>query len=341
MFDVVVVGAGPIGLYTTKLCEGLGYKVAVIEEHKRIGYPLQCSGLISRNIERFFPDIRNWNVIDNEVDSAVIHSPKNEFVLKKENAAYVINRSRFDKKLAEMVKSKILLGWKATSVAVKRDRVEVNTNKGKVEGRIVVGCDGPSSVVAKGLCVKPKEMVKGLIGIVKEVNRSKNVDLYFDKSVLKDGFFWKIPRGRKTEYGVFGKNVKFEDIENFFGIKGYERFAGLIPIGPVKKSYFDHILLIGDAAGQVKPWSGGGVIYGLTSARIASSVIKMAFEKNDFSENVLGQYELRWKRMIGKQIGLGLFLRKILKVVNNTQLEILFKTGKIIDFGWMDMDFIF
>jgi digeranylgeranylglycerophospholipid reductase len=341
MFDVVVVGGGPVGLYTAKLCEDLGCRVVVLEEHKRIGEPLQCSGLISSNIERFFPDIREWDVVENEVDSAIIHSPSNEFALRKKNAAYVINRSKFDKRLGRMVKSKIMLSCKARSVAVRKDRTEVNTDKGKIEGRMLVGCDGANSVVAKGLCVKPRETVKGLMGIVKERDSSKNVDLYFDKEKVRDGFFWKIPRGRKLEYGVLGRDVNFDDLEKFFGIKRYERFAGLIPIGHVKKSYFDRILLIGDAAGQVKPWSGGGVIYGLTSAKIASSVIGKAFVKNDFRERVLKEYETRWKTRMGKQIGLGLFMRRFLKAMNNKQLEMLFKTGKLTDFGWMDMDFIF
>jgi digeranylgeranylglycerophospholipid reductase len=341
MFDVVVVGAGPAGLYTAKLCEDLGYRVVVLEEHGKIGEPLKCSGLISRNIERFFPGIGGWGVVENEVDSAVIHSPKGELVLKKKDAAYVIDRPKFDRKLGGMVKSKILFGRKAWSVVVRKDHVQVNTDKGKVEGRVVTGCDGTNSVVARGLCVKPGERIKGLIGITNEKGHSGNVDLYFDKEKLRDGFFWKIPRGRKLEYGVLGKDVNFDDLEKFFGIREYERFAGLIPVGSVKKSYFDRILLIGDAAGQVKPWSGGGVIYGLTAARIASSVIDKAFENNDFSESVLKEYETRWRSRIGKQIGFGLFLRRILKVVNNTQLEMLFKTGKLVDFGRMDMDFIF
>jgi digeranylgeranylglycerophospholipid reductase len=341
MFDIVVVGAGPVGLYTAKLCEDMGYRAVVLEEHGKIGEPLKCSGLISRNIERFFPGIREWGVVENEVDSAVLHSPKGELVLKKKDAAYVIDRPKFDRKLGSMVKSEILFGRRAGSVVVRKDRVEVNTEKGKVEGKVVMGCDGANSVVAKGLCVKPREKIKGLIGITKEKANSKNVDLYFDKEKLRDGFFWKIPRGRKLEYGVLGRDVKFDDLEKFFGIREYERFAGLIPVGSVKKSYFNRILLVGDAAGQVKPWSGGGVIYGLASARIASSVIRKAFESNDFSENVLKEYETRWRSKMGKQIGFGLLLRRILRAVNNTQLEMLLKTGKLVDFGRMDMDFIF
>lgn len=341
MFDVIVVGAGPVGLYTAKLCEDLGYNVIVLEEHGKVGEPLKCSGLISRNIEKFFPGVMEWGVVDNEVDSATIHSPRSELVLKKKNAAYVINRPKFDKKLEESVSSKILLNCKARSVAVRKDHVKVSTDRGTFEGEIVAGCDGTNSVVAKGLCVRPKGMIKGLIGIVNEKGCSENVDLYFDKEKLRDGFFWRIPRGRKLEYGMLGKDAKFSDLECFFGIKRYERSAGIIPVGSVKKSYFDRVLLIGDAAGQVKPWSGGGVIYGLTSARIASSVIEKAFEINDFGESVLREYESRWRERIGKQIGFGVFLRKLLKLSNNTQLDVFFRACRLADFGWVDMDFIF
>nr|NIP40196.1 NAD(P)-binding domain-containing protein [Candidatus Aenigmarchaeota archaeon] len=246
MFDLIVVGGGPVGLYTAKLCEDLGHKVVVLEEHGKVGEPLQCSGLISRNIERFFPEVREWNVIENEVNSAVLHSPKSELVLKKKNAAYVIDRSKFDKKLSEMVRSKIMLNCRVRSVAVKKDCVEVNTNKGVFESEMLAGCDGANSVVAKGLCVKPRETIKGLIGTVNKKDRSEIVDMYFDKDRLRDGFFWKIPRGKKLEYGVLGGDVKFENLEKFFGLKRYEKFAGLIPIGSVKKSYFDRILLIGN-----------------------------------------------------------------------------------------------
>ncbi len=341
MYDIVVVGGGPVGLYTAKLCKDMGYKILVMEEHGSIGKPLQCSGLISRNIEVFFPNIREWGVIEREVDAAVVHSPNSSFSLKKKGAAYVIDRSKFDKKIGEMLNSEILLNCRAGSIAVKKDYVEVNSGKGKFRCEMLVGCDGPNSVVAKGLCVRPKKMLKGLIAIVERTPRCESVDLYFDKNSLKDGFFWRIPRGKSTEYGVLGKNVDFRDVEKFFGIKKYKKFAGLIPIGPVRKSFFNRILLIGDAAGQVKPWSGGGVIYGLTCANIASHVIKKAFENDDFSEKVLKEYETLWKTRIGKQIGFGMFLGQILRISNNRQLDLAFRTFRKLNFGWMDMDFIF
>jgi flavin-dependent dehydrogenase len=335
MFDIIVVGAGPVGLHTAHLCEKMGYKILIIEDDNEIGKPLKCSGLISRNIRKFFPDVEEWNVIENEVDSAVLHSKRSELTLKKEKAAYVINRTLFDKKLSEFVNSEIKLGCRAERISVNEDCVEISTSKGIFECEMAVLCAGPNS-----LLVKKGKMVKGLIATVKNSDSLRNVDLYFDKKMLNDGFFWKIPRGEKTEYGVWGKNVKFSDLENFFRLRNYEKYAGLIPIGTVKKSYSDRMLIAGSAAGQVKPWSGGGVIYGLTCAEIAAKIIEKAFRFNDFSGALLKEYESEWKRKIGRQIKFGLVFRRFIENSSDFQLDAAFRTGKLLNYGWMDMDFI-
>jgi digeranylgeranylglycerophospholipid reductase len=280
-------------------------------------------------------------VIEHRVNSAKLCSPRSEIVLKKKGTgAYVIDRSKFDKHLSGMTSSKILTECRVKSVSVKRDFVEVNTNKGRFESEMLVGCDGPNSIVAEGLYVKPREMIKGLIGIVKKKGCGSCVYLYFDKKRVKDGFFWKIPRGETTEYGVLGKDVKFTGLEGFFGLKNYERFAGLIPVSPVRKSYSRRILLVGSSAGQVKPWSGGGVIYGMTCAKIAANTVEKAFRLNDFSEGILKEYEKKWRREIGKQIKFGLLFRKFLRSSTNLQLDIAFRTGRLFDYGKLDMDFI-
>ncbi len=334
MFDVVVIGAGPVGLYTAHLLEKMGYRILVVEEDWEIGKPLRCSGLISRNVKKFFPDIENWSVIENRIDAAVFHSRRSELILKKAKAAYVINRALFDKKISELVKSEIRLGCKARKIHVTDGHVEIETDEGIVKCDMVVACDGPGSLLRKG------RTMKGLIAITNRRDDASHVDLYFNKRSLGDGFFWRIPRGRTTEYGVWGRHVKFSDIEKFFGIKSYEKFAGLIPIGPVKKTYSERVLMIGSSAGQVKPWSGGGVIYGLTCAQLAAKTIEKAFRSNDFSETLLSEYERQWKKKIGRQIKLGMVFRKFLEASNDFQLDAAFRTGKIFNYSWMDMDFI-
>ena len=335
MHDVIVVGGGPVGLYAAGLCRKMGYDTLVIEEDSEIGKPLRCSGLISRNIEKFFPDIKKWGVIENTVDSAVIHSRKSELVLKRPRAAYVINRSLFDKKIAKVAGCKIMLNCRVTGIKIKSDCAEISTDKGIVNGRMALVCDGPNSLFGG-----KRMVVKGLIAITKNESRASNVDLYFNKKLLHDGFFWRIPRYRTTEYGVWGSEVKFSDIERFFGIKKYEKFAGMIPIGPAKKTYGERLLLVGSSAGQVKPWSGGGVIYGLTCAEIAAKTVEKAFRFDDFSASLLSEYENTWKKALAKQIKIGLVFRKFLEHSTDFQLDVALKTGKVLNYSWMDMDFI-
>lgn len=339
VFDVIVIGGGPAGLYSARLCEQMGYRTVVIEEDREIGKPPQCSGLISSKLKRFFPEIQEWGVVENEVDSAILHSRRSELVLRKTGAAYVIDRQKFDKKLSDLIESDIRTGCRAERITLSRDSVNVRTSRGDLKGEIVLGCDGPNSTTGRGFAGMG-DYVKGLIAIIKGENRAENVDLYFDKGAVKDGFFWRIPRGESTEYGVWGREVGFSDIEGFFGIRDYRKSAGMIPVRPVKKSYSDRVLLVGDAAGQVKPWSGGGVIYGLTCARIAAGVMEKAFGLNDFSGDVLKEYESMWRRKIGRQLKLGMIFRRLLKCSTDFQLDLSFRAGGVLDYGRLDMDFI-
>ena len=141
-----------------------------------------------------------------------------------------------------------------------------------------------------------------------------------------------------TEYGMLSGNASFQKLGRFFRLRHYEKRAGLIPIG-LQKTYFPRTLLVGDAAGQVKPWSGGGVIYGLTCAGIACDVIERAFEEKNFSENFLREYEDRWMKEIERQIKFGLIFRELYKDMGSEDVEKLFdKLSKKGSFD-MDMDF--
>lgn len=341
-FDVIVVGGGPVGLYAAGLCERMGYRVCVIEEHRKIGEPLHCSGLISRNIERFVKGIGEMgSIVENRVDSARIHSPMSEFVLKKKGVgAYVINRTGLDRHLYEQLNSKVFLGTRVDDFEIGKG-VSLKTRKGTFSSEIVLGCDGADSVFSDKVGFRPKELIGGIFGIEGKGNRSGEVDIYFDKDVLSDGFFWKIPRGKTTEYGALGKGVNFHYLKRYFG-KGFRRrHGGLIPMGFSGKSYSERVILIGNSAGQVKPWSGGGVVYGMTCADIASKTVEKAFRFNDFSEDLLKVYERGWKGKIGMQIGLGMAFRSFMKRSGNFQMDMAFRMLNILPMNWMDMDFIF
>jgi len=181
----------------------------------------------------------------------------------------------------------------------------------------------------------------GIIGVTREENHSEDVEIIIDKARAKDCFFWKIPREKNTEYGLFGSRADFLELEKFFGIKPVERRAGLIPLGS-GKTYFERALLVGDAAGMSKPWSGGGLIYGLTAAKIAARVVEEAFEQNDFSEGFLARYEKEWKKAFGRQIQVGMLGRKFFENMGDFEIQMALRTMRIFGplLNGMDMDFL-
>jgi geranylgeranyl reductase family protein len=336
--DVIIVGAGPAGSYTASLLKDM-VNILVLEEHESAGGK-PCTGLISTNLEKFVDVKSEW--VENRVKGAVIHLPsgRNIILEKSGTAAYVVDRNKFDTYLAKQVESRILFGSRAKYIRIKKNCVEIKTDKGILKSKMVIGADGINSVVRKHFRQKPGEIVNGLAAFTSEADDSEHVHIYLDKKLIKDGFFWKVPRGRRTEYGAMGTGIGFRMLEKFFGLKDCIKQSHPIPIGP-GRTYFERAILIGDAAGITKPWSGGGVICGLTCSKIAAEVVLKAVEANNFSENFLGEYEILWKNQLWKNIKAGLLLRRLLKMSNNAVLEMIFSVIGKMNLNERDMDFPF
>ncbi len=336
MEDVLIIGAGPSGLSCARHLKNYGISAKILEEHQKIGLPIQCSGLVSWNLKKFTEIDESF--LERKIYKARIHSPSGfEIELKKKKPVFVINRHRFDRYLSKNLED-IVLGVKVNSLSFKNDSVSVKTNKGEFRARMVVGADGPNSVVAKHFQVTPQRSM-GLMTIVNENPKNNFVELFYDRKETEN-FLWKIPRKNCVEYGIMGENCKAAQLKSFFNLRECRTSGGLIPIKSAKKTYFDRCLLLGDAAGQVKPWSGGGVVYSLLCSKIAAGVISEAFQENDFSEKTLRKYEIRWKGTIGKQIFIGNLWNKFLDKSNNYILDLFFHSLKLIKLDWLDMDFI-
>ena len=343
MHDVIIVGAGPAGLYAAKCCEELGLDTIVLEEHERIGKPGHCSGLVSANLGALIP-IKD-EFIENKIKGAIIHAPNGKSVKleKKGTAAYVIDRPAFDCFLASRIKSGILIKTRVDSVNIENDRIIIGSGRRKYEASAVLGCDGSNSIIQREMNVKPKEKISGSIAIVKDSpgSDSKFVELWFDKNIC-DGFVWKIPRGRSMEYGMLSKSPSFTKLEDFFDLdSSYERLGGTIPLGP-PKSFFERVLLVGDSAAQIKPWSGGGVIYSLMAAKIAASVIAKAKQSGDFRERFLERYEFAWKNKFGSRISAGMLGKAVYDKMGNRRINAAISSAKAarILMNKLDMDFL-
>jgi len=305
MHDFTVCGAGPVGSYLAWKLSKKGFNVLLLEEHKEIGEPLACSGLVSRNLWNFIPE--NKKIVEREIKGARLHVGRK--IHKFYSNPLVINRPALDKLLAEkaeksgakLVKSaklfSFLEGDEHVSLYIKSKIFE------NIKTKVLAGCDGPLSIVRKKMCLPSPRFLHGIFCYTDEKPDSY-VDLYYKKA---PGFFgWRIPRKECVEYGIASeKNAKkyFEKFSKKLKFS-YERvYSGLIPFGLLPRITTKRVFLCGDAASHTKPYSGGGIIYGLTSAEIASSVIKP-------DEPNMKTYEKEWRERLAKEIKTGLWIKR-------------------------------
>jgi flavin-dependent dehydrogenase len=250
---IAVVGAGITGLYLAWKLSERGCSVTVFEKKERIGKEC-CSGLFSERILDFIPESKN--LIQNQIDFSLIHFPKKTLKIRFSGKFFVLSHFELDNLVANLAKeagAKIILNQKVSSLPEGFDRI--------------IGCDGALSQIRKILGLKDPQFYLGIQGFSQKNDLSNFVETWPTKS----GFLWKIPRGGEAEYGVIEKPENAKKIfENFLKEKNLnlEKInSANIPQGLIIPKN-QKITLCGDAAGLTKPWSGGGVIWGLMAAEI-------------------------------------------------------------------------
>ncbi|MFH1894683.1 MAG: FAD-dependent oxidoreductase [Patescibacteria group bacterium] len=269
---VAIVGAGICGLYLAWKLSETGNEVTVFEKKEKIGKEA-CSGLISEKIVNFIPESKK--LIQNKIESVLIHFPKKTLRIRFSKKFFVMDRAELDRLtaiLAEKSGAKIILncpieGFDLRAKPVLRFARENNYADYGVGVDRIVGCDGPFSQIRKSLGQNPSKMRLAIQGFF----RKKDFADFVETWPTKAGFLWKIPRGENTEYGIIEKPAEARNIFDDFLKKNDLRLEN-IKSAPVPRGFLmpknNKVSLCGDAAGLVKPWSGGGVIWGLTAAGI-------------------------------------------------------------------------
>lgn len=342
-YDVVVVGAGPVGTTFARYMAETGFKVAILEKKKEIGVPLQCAGLLGKKIKKvnILPD----DFIINSVSGAFLHSP-NDTVLsvsKEKPEAYVLDRVGYDKFLAELASNSgvdILLNHKVVKVDSLNGIINLkNSENTKISADIIAGADGHSSIVSRSFNPPAESFQAAQYLIDAGEKRFKNdfVDLYVD-SKISPGFFWAIPLSETTaRVGLFA-DANYQNLTNYLheliskrpelrGSTILKKYYGIIPKQDPNKSLVkERVILLGDAASQVKPTTGGGLIMGFTSAEIASKVTKQALEAEDIAtlENYPKSYHDKFK----KELKVQLMVHKVFKSLSNSDLDYMFRKLK-------------
>ncbi|MFB6242418.1 MAG: geranylgeranyl reductase family protein [Candidatus Nanosalina sp.] len=315
MRDVIIVGAGPVGSHLAGKYAEKGLDVLVIERSEEIGKPLACSGHVSPDIRDFLSEQDFQDIKQNEIRGARFHASGKDyrFYKREETVSYVINRIGLDRKKAEQAQSagaEYKLGETVEEVEEKEESVEITTDRGEYESKILAGCDGASSTVRDQLELpEPDHFYQGILCFTDEEDSSDFVDVMLD---VPNFFGWRIPRGDSVEYGAGvpkGENPMewLEKVTEKFDVEKAERrdvCAGAIPIGPPENVTSERVFLVGDAAGQTKPFTGGGILYGMRAADIASETV-------DPEEPELENYEEVWRDELRNEILLGKFIEKM------------------------------
>ncbi len=309
MKDLIIVGAGPVGSHLAQKMQEKGLEVLVIERSDEIGQPLACSGHVSPDIWDFVPEGSKERLYQNEIEGANFHSDSGReySFYKDDTVSYVIDRVELDKVKAEQAREagvRYKMGETVRKVKEKEDRVMIETDKDSYEAFMVAGCDGASSTVrTEAGLPEPDRFYQGILCFSDEEDSSDFVDVFLD---VPEFFGWRIPRGDSVEYGVAvppGENPQkwLEKITDRFIGEGERRniCAGAIPIGPPEKVISERVFLLGDAAGQTKPFTGGGILYGIRAAEEAADTVSVK------EPSTLQDYEEAWREELLKDIRIG------------------------------------
>jgi len=345
MYDVVVIGAGPTGCYAAKGLARLGYEVLVLEEHTEIGEPVHCTGIIS--IEAYQRFDLDRACIETNLSSARFFSPGGQSfrVSSDEPQAVVVNRSRFDQRLAEQALSlgaSFLLGTRVKSIAVEADRVRVlASSMGEpisLSSSLAIIATGADDSITRQMGLAERTPRISGAQLVAETCALSEVEVYFGRRIAPDGFAWAVPaNGRGCRVGLVCRGCAPALLNRFATTlerrgsihrNGAPMRCRTMPSGPRTPSFYDRVMVVGDAAGQVKATTGGGIYYGLLGAEAAVDAADRAFRRGEFSSRQLSPYELRWLSRIGPEQWMGRMLRKIYSSLSDRDIETLFWLGK-------------
>jgi len=327
-----VVGAGPAGLLAATRIAERGFCVQVLEEHKNIGEPCHCAGLISvEGLRRLGLEPRG-DFIQCEVYGGRVYAPNGEHMELRDSRprAYVVDRAAFDRRLAERAANagaEIHLGERVEAISFTGGSATLRVGKETIEPKVVVDAEGPEArLLAKaGVDTVQGGLLKGFNVDVQGVEVEQGiVELWFGDETARGFFAWVIPTGDdEARCGLASKGDALSSLKLFlrkrFGVEPPARVrAGLVCSGgPVKRTVYGNLLLAGDAAGHVKPTTGGGVVLGGLCARIAGDVASEYLGGG----GDLASYEGLWRRQYGREFRLMLAVRGLMNGLGDERLN--------------------
>ena len=328
-YDVVIAGGSVAGLFCAREIARNGHSVLVLEEDYEIGTPEHCGGLVSLSALEELGIIPHSKTFEHLIDSAQIFAPNGDsFIInsKKQKVAEV-NRRELDKQIAHQAQKN------GADIKVKTSFQEiteegVRTSDGDIKCKIVVDARGVSSLINKD---RDGILLSAQYEIYSDWIKKDKVEVYFDQEKYPGFFAWVIPSNDGMgKVGVAGRGIRAAQVlEEFLSKKGKfsiirKIFAPIWIKGPIDNFVSDRLVIIGDAAGQSKPTTAGGIFSCGFAGILAGQAIAKYLETGKKSE--LQEYQKKWKEKFEKEFEKQLFARKLLERLDNQTINKLFES---------------
>jgi geranylgeranyl reductase family protein len=346
MYDVTIVGGGPGGLCAAARLARHGHDVALLEEHTAFGEPVHCTGVLAADA---FGELNlSRGVILNPLHTARFHSPSGLDISYTPPVAeaVVIDRLAFDDILstdAARAGATLIRGCRVTSVGVDASHVTLEVAGGRrLQSRSLILACGANYGLHRRLGLGIPSVYLSSAQLELPATRAGDVEVYFGAATAPRGFAWAVPVARPSgphvRVGLMCARNAGEHFQRFLARVGPSwgvETSGaprprrrLLPLSAIRRTYNDRVLAVGDAAGLVKPTTGGGIYYSLLSAAIAADVLSDALRRDDLRRSSLAPYERRWRQRLMPEFRAQLALRMLAQRLSDAAIDDLFDLAR-------------
>lgn len=333
-YDCCVVGGGPVGAVAAGSAARHGARVLLVEKGETPTYADRCTGIVSpRCLQEAGLD---HGVVLREIRGGIIHAPNGHTVRIEaaETRAVVIDRRLFNNKLLEQAQEagvEFALRSRVVDLEHKAAVIQRNGDLHRATAEVIIGADGPRSQVATWTNLPPPaQFLVGLQAMVRyEPEDPELIEVFIDQELAPGFFAWLVPaEGGIARAGLATYQMKraVSLLKRFLEklkLKPLKINAGLIPIGTRSQTVAEGVMVVGDAAAQAKPTSGGGLYTGICAAKIAGQV---AAEHALAPQDVTGliTYEERWRGKLDRELSLGMSMRRLFRNLHNREINFIF-----------------
>jgi geranylgeranyl reductase family protein len=328
-YDVVIAGGSISGLISSREIAKKGYRTLVLEEGFEVGTPDHCGGLVSKSALHDLGIEPTQKTFDSMINSALIFSPngKQFEIDSKKQEVVVVNRRELDKQVALQAQQSGAEIRVKTSFKEKTKR-GVRTSIDEIGCKILVDCRGVGALINNQ---RDGILLSAQYEVYADWITEGQVEVYFDQIKYPGFFAWIIPSGKGVgKVGIAGREINVSNImEQFLRNKGKystvrKIFAPIWIKGPIKDFISGDVVIAGDAAGQSKPTTAGGIYSCAMGGLLAGNAITKYLETNEHSQ--LQQYQKFWHDKFGKEFEKQRLARKILERVDNKTIDMIFDT---------------